>query len=129
MVGDKNDPSVFWLMEMESNAAAAYQWTKKRNLSRPFHYESTTYANRTRTSTPSCTPTPARVKQLAAQRPDMPLILCGYQHADGELRWRAERVLGTSSTPVPMRRARLCGTGVDQGIRLPVPVEHPANMQ
>ena len=44
---DKNHPSVmFWSMGNESgdgpNAAAAYQWTKKRDASRPFHYEGTT---------------------------------------------------------------------------------------
>ena len=44
---DKNHPSIiFWSMGNESgdgpNAAAAYQWTKQRDPSRPFHYEGTT---------------------------------------------------------------------------------------
>ena len=44
---DKNHASVvFWSMGNESgdgpNAAAAYQWTKQRDPSRPFHYEGTT---------------------------------------------------------------------------------------
>ena len=86
---DKNHASVvFWSMGNESgdgpNAAAAYQWTKQRDPSRPFHYEGTTSHGGSNADINSFMyPTPEAVKRLAAQRPDMPLILCEYSHAMG----------------------------------------------
>jgi beta-galactosidase len=59
---DKNHPSRRDLVARQRigdgpNAAAAYQWTKQRDPSRPFHYEGTTsHGGSMPTSTPSCTP-------------------------------------------------------------------------
>ena len=97
---DKNHASVvIWSMGNESgdgpNAAAAYQWTKKRDASRPFHYEGTTSHGGSNADINSFMyPTPERVKRLAAERPEMPLILCEYEHAMGNSTRRAEGILG-----------------------------------
>ena len=87
---DKNHPSiVIWSMGNESgdgpNAKAAYDWTKRRDPSRPFHNEgSTSRENGSNADINSFMYPPAdRTAQLAAKRPEMPLLLCEYSHAMG----------------------------------------------
>jgi beta-galactosidase len=86
---DKNHPSVvLWSIGNEcgdgTNIAAAYQWIKRRDSSRPVHYEGTTSHGGSNADVNSFMyPTPARVRELMAKRPEMPLLLCEYTHAMG----------------------------------------------
>src|SRR6266545_4938097 len=109
------------------NAAAAYQWTKKRDPSRPFHYEGTTSHGGSNADINSFMyPTPEAVKGLAAQRPEMPLILCEYSHAMGNSSGGLKEYwdlfyAGTNA------QGAFVWDWVDQGIRLPVPGEYRVN--
>ncbi|MBS1854255.1 MAG: DUF4981 domain-containing protein [Acidobacteria bacterium] len=129
---DKNHPSVvIWSMGNESgdgpNAAAAYQWTKKRDPSRPFHYEGTTSHGGSNADINSFMyPTPERVKQAAARRPDMPLILCEYSHAMGNSSGGLKEYWDVFYSGTNAQGA-FVWDWVDQGIRLPVPGEYKEN--
>jgi beta-galactosidase len=129
---DKNHPSVvIWSMGNESgdgpNAAAAYQWTKKRDPSRPFHYEGTTAHGGSNADINSFMyPSPERVKQLAAQRPDMPLILCEYSHAMGNSSGGLKEYWDIFYSGTNAQGA-FVWDWVDQGIRLPLPGEYKSN--
>ncbi|HWD00391.1 MAG TPA: glycoside hydrolase family 2 TIM barrel-domain containing protein [Candidatus Sulfopaludibacter sp.] len=129
---DKNHPSVIiWSMGNESgdgvNAAAAYQWTKKRDPSRPFHYEGTTSHGGSNADINSFMyPSPQRVKQLAAARPDMPLILCEYEHAMGNSSGGLKEYWDIFYSGTNAQGA-FVWDWVDQGIKLPVPGEYRAN--
>ena len=129
---DKNHPSVvFWSMGNESgdgpNAAAAYQWTKKRDPSRPFHYEgSTSHGGSNADINSFMYPTPDRVKQAAAARPEMPLILCEYSHAMGNSRGGLKEYWDIFYSGTNAQGA-FVWDWVDQGIRVPVPGEYRAN--
>jgi len=129
---DKNHPSVvFWSMGNESgdgiNSAAAYQWTKKRDPSRPFHYEgSTSHGGSNADINSFMYPTPERVKQAAAQRPEMPLILCEYSHAMGNSSGGLKEYWDIFYSGTNAQGA-FVWDWVDQGIRLPVPGEYRAN--
>ncbi|MBI4873127.1 MAG: DUF4981 domain-containing protein [Acidobacteria bacterium] len=129
---DKNHPSVFaWSMGNESgegpNGEACYQWTRERDPSRPFHNEGST-ANRGSNADINSFmyPTPERVKQEAARRPDMPLILCEYTHAMGNSNGGLKEYwdifyLGANA------QGAFVWDWVDQGIRVPVPGEYRMN--
>jgi beta-galactosidase len=86
---DKNHASVImWSMGNESgdgdNAAAGYQWAKRRDPSRPFHNEGSTSLGGSNADVNSFMyPTAARTAELARERPAMPLLLCEYSHAMG----------------------------------------------
>ena len=129
---DKNHPSVIiWSMGNESgdgpNAAAAYQWTKKRDSSRPFHYEGTTSHGGSNADINSFMyPSPERVKQLAAQRPNMPLILCEYEHAMGNSSGGLKEYWDIFYSGTNAQGA-FVWDWVDQGIKLPVPGEYRSN--
>ena len=129
---DKNHPSVvIWSMGNESgdgpNAAAAYQWTKQRDPSRPFHYEGTTSHGGSNADINSFMyPTPEAVKRLAAQRPDMPLILCEYSHAMGNSSGGLKEYWDIFYSGTNAQGA-FVWDWVDQGIRLPVPGEYKSN--
>jgi len=129
---DKNHPSVvIWSLGNESgdgpNAAAVYQWAKQRDPSRPFHYEGTTSHGGSNADINSYMyPTPDEVKKHAAERPDMPLILCEYEHAMGNSSGGLKEYwdIFTSGTNA---QGAFVWDWVDQGIRLPVPPEYRAN--
>jgi len=129
---DKNHASVvIWSMGNESgdgpNAAAAYQWTKKRDASRPFHYEGTTSHGGSNADINSFMyPTPESVKRLAAQRPDMPLILCEYEHAMGNSSGGLKEYWDIFYSGTNAQGAFIWDW-VDQGIKLPVPGEYRSN--
>jgi beta-galactosidase len=129
---DKNHASVvFWSMGNESgdgpNAAAAYQWTRHRDPSRPFHYEGTTSHGGSNADINSFMyPTPESVKRLAAQRPDMPLILCEYSHAMGNSSGGLKEYWDIFYSGTNAQGA-FVWDWVDQGIRLPIPGEYKAN--
>ncbi len=129
---DKNHPSVIiWSMGNESgdgpNAAAAYQWTKRRDPSRPFHYEGSTRQGGSNADINSFMyPPPERVKELAAERPDMPLILCEYSHAMGNSSGGLKEYWDIFYSGTNAQGAYVWDW-VDQGIRLPVPGEYKTN--
>ncbi|MEO8596983.1 MAG: glycoside hydrolase family 2 TIM barrel-domain containing protein [Candidatus Solibacter sp.] len=129
---DKNHPSVvIWSMGNETgdgpNAAAAYQWAKKRDPSRPFHYEgSTSHGGSNADINSFMYPTPERVKRIAAQRPDMPLILCEYSHAMGNSSGGLKEYWDIFYSGTNAQGA-FVWDWVDQGIRLPVPAEYKSN--
>jgi beta-galactosidase len=86
---DKNHPSVIiWSMGNEAgdgpNAAAAYAWARRRDPTRPFHNEGSTSRGGSNADINSFMyPPAASAAELAAKRPDMPLLLCEYSHAMG----------------------------------------------
>ncbi len=129
---DKNHASVvIWSMGNESgdgpNAAAAYQWTKQRDPSRPFHYEGTTSHGGSNADINSFMyPTPESVKRHAAERPQMPLILCEYEHAMGNSSGGLKEYWDIFYSGTNAQGA-FVWDWVDQGIWLPVPGEYRSN--
>jgi beta-galactosidase len=129
---DKNHASiVIWSMGNESgdgpNAAAAYQWTKLRDPSRPFHNEgSTSHGGSNADINSFMYPSPERVKQLAAQRPNMPLILCEYAHSMGNSAGGLKEYWDIFYSGTNAQGA-FVWDWVDQGIRVPVPGEYKQN--
>ena len=71
-------------------------------------------------------PSPERVKQLAAKRPDMPLILCEYSHAMGNSSGGLKEYWDIFYSGTNAQGA-FVWDWVDQGIRLPVPGEYRMN--
>jgi beta-galactosidase len=129
---DKNHPSVVvWSMGNETgdgmNPQAAYQWTKRRDPSRPFHYEgSTSHGGSNADINSFMYPTPERVKQEAARRPLMPLILCEYAHAMGNSSGGLKEYWDVFYSGTNAQGA-FVWDWVDQGIKLPVPGEYKMN--
>ncbi len=86
---DKNHPSIIsWSLGNEAgdgpNFAAAYQWAKRRDPSRPVHYQGSTRHGGSNSDINSFMyPTPADVARRAKERPEMPLVICEYSHAMG----------------------------------------------
>jgi beta-galactosidase len=85
---DKNHASVIiWSLGNEAgngqNFYDTYDWTKKRDPSRPVQYEQAGWRDR---NTDIRCPMYARIPELsnyARNRPDRPLILCEYEHTMG----------------------------------------------
>ncbi len=129
---DKNHPSiVIWSMGNESgdgpNAAAAYQYAKRRDPSRPFHYEgSTSHGGSNADINSFMYPSPQRMKELAAKRPEMPMILCEYTHAMGNSNGGLKEYWDLFYSGTNMQGA-FVWDWVDQGIRVPVPGEYKMN--
>jgi beta-galactosidase len=129
---DKNHPSVIiWSMGNESgdgpNVAATYRWTRQRDPSRPFHYEGSSSHGGPNSDIDSFMyPPPERVKQLAAQRPEMPLILCEYTHSMGNSNGGLKEYWDIFYSGTNAQGA-FVWDWVDQGIRLPVPGEYRMN--
>jgi beta-galactosidase len=129
---DKNHPSVvIWSLGNESgdgpNAAAVYQWTKHRDPTRPFHYEgSTSHGGSNADINSFMYPTPHEVKAEAAKRPNVPLILCEYEHSmgnsDGGLKEYWDIFYSGTNA-----QGAFVWDWVDQGIRIPVPAEYREN--
>jgi len=129
---DKNHPSVIlWSFGNESgdgiNVAAAYRWVKQRDPSRPFHYEGSTAHGGSNADVNSFMyPSPERMKELAARRPEMPLILCEYSHAMGNSNGGLKEYWDIFYSDTNMRGA-FVWDWVDQGLRVPVPGEYRMN--
>jgi beta-galactosidase len=129
---DKNHPSVvIWSLGNESgdgrNAAAVYHWTHQRDPSRPFHYEgSTSHGGSNADINSFMYPTPDEVKKHAAERPDMPLILCEYSHAMGNSSGGLKEYWDLFYSGTNAQGA-FVWDWVDQGIRLQVPAEYREN--
>ncbi len=124
---DKNHPSIIsWSLGNEAgdgpNFEAGYRWVKKRDPSRPVHYEGSTRRGGSNSDINSFMyPTPQDVVDRAKQRPTMPLIVCEYSHAMGNSSGGLKEYwdifyAGTNA------QGAFVWDWVDQGIRQPVPV-------
>lgn len=129
---DKNHPSiVFWSMGNEAgdglNAKLTYEWAKKRDPSRPFHYEGSAARGGPNSDINSFMyPTPESMKRSAARHPDMPLILCEYSHAMGNSNGGLKEYWDIFYSGTNAQGA-FVWDWVDQGIRTPVPGEYRTN--
>lgn len=129
---DKNHPSViFWSMGNESgdglNAKLTYEWAKRRDPSRPWHYEGSTANGGSNADINSFMyPAPERVKREAAKRPEMPLILCEYTHAMGNSNGGLKEYWDIFYSGTNAQGA-FVWDWVDQGIQLKVPPEYKDN--
>jgi beta-galactosidase len=129
---DKNHPSVvFWSMGNETgdglNARLTYEWTKKRDPSRPFHYEGSAARGGPNSDINSFMyPTPESIKRSAASHPNMPLILCEYSHAMGNSNGGLKEYWDIFYSGTNAQGA-FVWDWVDQGLRVPVPGEYKMN--
>ena len=123
---DKNHPSIIsWSLGNEAgdgpNFTAGYQWAKRRDPSRPIHYQGSTRRGGSNSDINSFMyPTPADVVRRAAERPEMPLVICEYSHAMGNSSGGLKEYwdifyAGTNA------QGAFVWDWVDQGIRQPVP--------
>lgn len=132
MERDKNHASVIiWSMGNESgdglNAKLTYEWAKKRDPSRPWHYEGTTSHGGSYADINSFMyPTPERVKREAARRPNMPLILCEYTHAMGNSNGGLKEYWDIFYSGTNAQGA-FVWDWVDQGLWVPTPQEFKQN--
>jgi beta-galactosidase len=126
---DKNHPSiVIWSFGNESgdgpNVAAAYEWVKKRDPSRLFHYEGSTANGGSNSDINSFMyPSPESMVKSAQSRPNMPLLLCEYTHAMGNSNGGLDRYWKHFYAGGNMQGA-FVWDWVDQGIRMPVPAAY-----
>ena len=129
---DKNHPSiVIWSLGNETgdglNGKLAYEWTKQRDASRPFHSEgSTSHGGSNADINSFMYPSQDEVAKLAAARPEMPLILCEYSHAMGNSNGGLKEYWDIFYSGTNAQGA-FVWDWVDQGIRLPVPGEYRMN--
>jgi len=126
---DKNHPSVIiWSIGNElgdgPNVEAVYRWSKRRDPSRPFHYEGNSRYDASRTDISSWMyPTPAEAVRRAESRPDKPFMLVEYTHAmgnsNGALREYWNFFYSGANTI-----GAFVWDWADQGIRQPVPEQY-----
>ncbi|NWG12061.1 MAG: DUF4981 domain-containing protein [Acidobacteria bacterium] len=128
---DKNHPCVVvWSLGNESgdgpNAAAVYQWVRQRDPTRPFHYEGSTSNGGTNSDINSFMyPHVRSLRELAARRPGMPLILCEYAHSMGNSQGNLKEYWDVFYAE-PNIQGAFVWDWVDQGIRQPVPAGYLA---
>jgi beta-galactosidase len=126
---DKNHPSiVIWSMGNEAgdgpNFAAAYQWLKVRDTSRPVHYcGSTAHGGSNSDINSFMYASPTSVVERAAKRPAMPLILCEYTHAMGNSNGGLKEYWDVFYSGTNAQGA-FVWDWIDQGIRQPVPAAY-----
>jgi beta-galactosidase len=129
---DKNHPSVvIWSMGNEagdgSNFTTCYQWIKKRDLSRPVHYEGSARSRGQNSDINSFMyPPPNLMAERAKAKPDMPLLLCEYTHAMGNSNGGLKEYWDLIYQDTNARGA-FVWDWVDQGIRQPIPAEYQSN--
>jgi beta-galactosidase len=123
---DKNHPAVvFWSLGNECgdglNFSAAYQWVKRRDPSRPVHYEGSASRNGPNSDINSFMyPPPATIVQRAQARPTIPVILCEYSHAMGNSNGGLKEYWDVFYSGTNAQGA-FVWDWVDQGIRQPIP--------
>jgi len=123
---DKNHPSIIsWSLGNEAgdgpNFTAGYQWAKRRDPSRPVHYQGSTRRGGSNSDINSFMyPTPADVVRRAAERPGMPLVICEYAHAMGNSGGGLKEYWDVFYSGTNAQGA-FVWDWVDQGIRQPVP--------
>jgi beta-galactosidase len=123
---DKNHPSIIsWSLGNEAgdgpNFAAAYQWVKRRDWTRPVHYQGSTRHGGSNSDINSFMyPTPQDVVEKAKLRPTMPLIICEYSHAMGNSSGGLKEYWDVFYSGTNAQGA-FVWDWVDQGIRQPVP--------
>jgi beta-galactosidase len=123
---DKNHPSIImWSLGNEAgdgpNLAAAYQWAKQRDPSRPVHYQGSSRNRGPNTDINSFMyPTPQDVVARAKQRPDQPYIACEYTHAMGNSGGGLKEYWDVFYSGSNAQGA-FVWDWVDQGIRQPLP--------
>ncbi len=124
---DKNHPSVIiWSLGNEagfgSNFVATSQWIRKRDGSRPIHYERAVSDRVTDIYCPMYPP-PEALAKYDDSNPDRPMIMCEYAHAMGNSSgnmWKYWNLIYS--------RKHLQGgfiwDWVDQGLRKPLPTRY-----
>jgi beta-galactosidase len=123
---DKNHPSVvIWSLGNESgdgpNIAAVFQWSKRRDPSRPFHYEGSSRSGGSNTDFNSWMyPTPEQVLAHARKRPQMPMLLVEYTHAMGNTNGNLKEYWDIFQSGINVIGG-FVWDWVDQGLRQPVP--------
>ncbi|MBN1567208.1 MAG: DUF4981 domain-containing protein [Acidobacteria bacterium] len=126
---DKNHPSIIiWSMGNECgdgpNNAEVYRWSKRRDPSRPFHYEGNSrYGCESSDINSWMYPTPSDTLRLAQQRPDKPLLLVEYTHAMGNSNGALREYWNIFYSGINAIGA-FVWDWVDQGIRQPVPEKY-----
>jgi beta-galactosidase len=126
---DKNHPSVImWSLGNQCgdgpNMTAAYQWVKKRDLSRPVHYEGTSSHGGTNADVASLMyTTPVALKRRAAAAPAIPFLLCEYSHAMGNSSGGLKEYWDIFYSDTNARGGFIWDW-VDQGIHQAVPPEY-----
>ncbi len=123
---DKNHPSIIsWSLGNEAgdgpNFTAGYQWAKRRDPTRPIHYQGSTRRGGSNSDINSFMyPTPADVVRRAQERPEMPLVICEYAHAMGNSSGGLKEYWDIFYSGTNAQGA-FVWDWVDQGIRQPVP--------
>ncbi len=126
---DKNHPSIiFWSLGNECgdgpNVAEVYSWAKKRDPSRPFHYEGSSRSGGNSSDINSWMyPTPEATIKLAKATPDKPLMLVEYTHAMGNSNGALKEYWDIFYSDINAIGA-FVWDWVDQAIRQPVPEEY-----
>lgn len=126
---DKNHASVIiWSLGNESgdgpNIQAAYEWAKRRDPTRPVHYEGSSSLGGPNSDINSFMyATPDEVIRNAQKRPQMPLILCEYTHAMGNSNGGLKEYWDIFYSEMNAQGG-FVWDWVDQGIRQPVPAEY-----
>ncbi len=128
---DKNHPSIIsWSLGNEAgdgpNFAAGYSWAKRRDPSRPIHYQGSTRHGGSNSDINSFMyPTPADVVRRAKERPEMPLVICEYAHAMGNSSGGLKEYWDIFYSGTNAQGA-FVWDWVDQGIRQPIPAARRA---
>jgi beta-galactosidase len=123
---DKNEPAVvFWSLGNEcgdgTNFTAAYQWLKRRDAVAPVHYEgASSHGGGNSDINSFMYPPPADVVRHAAEKPQLPVILCEYTHAMGNSNGGLKEYWDIFYSGSNAQGA-FVWDWVDQGIRQPVP--------
>ena len=124
---DKNHPSVIiWSLGNEagggSNFHAAYEWSKRRDTTRPVQYEQEFEGKHTDIVCPMYD-SPAKVARYLAKNPSRPLILCEYAHAMGTSFGNVRAYWDQFYKKDSRGQGGFIWDFVDQGLRTPLPKE------
>jgi beta-galactosidase len=124
---DKNHASIIiWSLGNEagggSNFHAAYEWSKRRDTTRPVQYEQEFEGKHTDIVCPMYD-SPAKVARYLAKNPKRPLILCEYAHAMGTSFGNVRAYWDQFYKKDSRGQGGFIWDFVDQGVRAPLPKE------